>query len=115
MTYCVGKCCERNLQCGMSGKFRGEFIPGWIRQDLKKQKQCCCVPGDGNTSECSSELVSFEIICEAANVNVSEEEVTNDSGPFNLCSQHYYAASSQSRSVSECTLCSGKNRHRAGS
>ena len=115
MKSCVCKCCERNLRRGMSGKFRGEFIPRWIRQDLKKQKQYCCVPGCGNTSERSSELFSFDIICEAAHVSVSEEEVTNASGPFNLCSQYYYAAYSQSRSINECTLCGSKSRHRAGS
>ena len=31
------KCCERNLRRGMSGKFRGEFIPCWFRQDLKSR------------------------------------------------------------------------------
>ena len=55
-------------------------IPCWIRQDLKQQKQCCCVLECGNTSERSSELFSFAIIGEAANVSMSEKEVTNASG-----------------------------------
>ena len=64
----------------MSGKFRGQYIPRWIKQNLKKQQQCCYVPGCGSTSEHSSELFSSDIICEVANVNVSEKEVTNARG-----------------------------------
>ena len=41
LSYCVCKSCERNLRRGMSGK--GDFIPRWIKHELKKQKQCCCV------------------------------------------------------------------------
>ena len=31
-------------------------------------------------------IFAFGIICEAANVSVSEEEAANDSDPFYLCS-----------------------------
>ena len=111
---CVCKACERSLRRGMSGKFKGDYSPRWIKQDLKNKKQCCCVPGCGNTSERSSAF-AFDIICEASNVSVGEGDVANASGPFYLCSQHYYATYSHCRSVSECALCGSKSHHRAGS
>ena len=36
-------------------------------------------------------VFAFDMICEAASVSVSEDEAANASGPFHLCSQHYYA------------------------
>ena len=114
VSSCVCKSCERSLRRGMSGKFKGEFIPRWIKHELKKEKQCCCVPGCGNMSERSC-VFAFDMICEAANVSVSEDEAANASGPFHLCSQHYYATYSHCRSVSECALCGSKSQHRAGS
>ena len=92
----------------MSGKIKGDFIPRWIKHELKKQKQCCCVPGCGNMSERSC-VFAFDMICEAANVSVSEEQAANASGPFHLCSQHYSATYSHCRSVSECALCGSKS------
>ena len=59
-------------------------------------------------------VFSFDMICEAANVSVSEEEAANASGPFYLCSHHYYDTYSHCRSVSECALCGSTSRHRAG-
>ena len=44
---------------------------------LRKKKQCCCVPGCDNTSERSCMFASFDEICEAASVSVSEEELSN--------------------------------------
>ena len=68
-----------------------------------------------DVATCQSEVVfAFDMICEAANVSVSEEQAANASGPFQLCSQHYYATYSHCRSVSECALCGSKSRHRAG-
>ena len=107
------KSCERSLRRGMSGKCKEDFVPRWIKHELKKQKQCCCVPGCGNMSDRSC-MFSFDMICEAANVSVSEEEAANASGPFYLCSHHYYATYSHCRSVSECALCGSKSRHCAG-
>ena len=37
--------------CLLDVKFKGEFIPRWIKCGLKIQNQCCCVPGCGKTSE----------------------------------------------------------------
>ena len=71
---------------------------------------CCCV-GCDKTSECSCVFADFDTICEAANVSVSEEEV---SSPLDLCSEHYYATYSYCRCVSECALCGSKSNHHAG-
>ena len=79
--------------------------------NITKEKQCCCVPGCGKTSERSCVFADFDTICEAANVSVSEEEV---SSPLHLCSEHYYATYSYCRCVSECALCGSKSKHRAG-
>ena len=45
-------------------------------------------------------------------MSVSEEEAANASGPFYLCSHHYYATYSHCRIVSERALCGSKSRHR---
>ena len=79
----VCKACESKIRLGFDGKFVGEFIPRWIKHGIKKQKQCCRVPGCDKTSERSC---VFAVICEASNVSVSEEEV---SSPFIRCCQHY--------------------------
>ena len=55
-------------------------------------------------------FADFSTICEAANVTVSEEEV---SSPLHLCSEHY-ATYSYCRCVSECALFGSKSKHRAG-
>ena len=35
----------------LHGKYKGEFIPRWIKQNIKKEKPCnCCVSGCGKTS-----------------------------------------------------------------
>ena len=52
--------------------------------------------------ECSCVFADIDAICQAANVSVSEEEV---SSPLHLCSEHYYATYSYCRCVSECALC----------
>ena len=56
------------------------------------KKECCCVPGSGKTSESSCAdfdtiCADFDTICEAANVSVSEEDVSTS-----LLGQHveYY-------------------------
>ena len=56
-------------------------------------------------------FADFDTICEAANVSVSEHEV---SSPFHLCSELYYATYSYCRCVSECALCGSKSKHHAG-
>ena len=113
LSSCICRPCERSLRRGISGNFKGDFIPRWIKHELKKQKQTCCVPGCVKISERSC-VLPFDVICEAANVSVGQEPVANASGPFLLCSQHYYATYSHCRSVSECVLCGSKSRHRAG-
>ena len=72
---CVCKVCECSIQRGFDGKFVGEYIPRWIKQEVKKQKQCCCVPGCGTISERSCVFTSIDVICEG--VNVSDKEVAN--------------------------------------
>ena len=114
MSACVCKPCERSMRRGLGGQFVGEFIPRWIKLEIKKQKQCCCVPGCGKTSERTCAFAPFHMICEAANVSLSEEEVTIPCSPFHMCSQHYYGTYSYCRSVSECALCGSKEKHRAG-
>ena len=52
-----------------------------------------------------------DTICEAANVSVSEEEVST---PLHLCSEHYSATYLYCRCVSECALCGSTSKHRAG-
>ena len=111
---CVCKPCERSMRRELDGKFKGEFIPRWIKHGLKKQDQCCCVPGCGKTSERSCVFASFDIICEAANVNVNEAQVTKVASPFPLCSQHYYVTYNYCRSEPECVLCGSKSKHCAG-
>ena len=114
MSACVCKPCECSMRRGLGGQFVGEFIPCWIKLEIKKQKQCCCVPGCGKTSERTCAFAPFHMICEAANVSLSEEEVTIPCSPFHMCSQHYYGTYSYCRSVSECALCGSKEKHRAG-
>ena len=110
-SLCVCKACELSIQQGLHGKYEAEYIPRWIKRNIKKEKQCCCVPGCDKTSERSCVFADFDTICEAANVSVSEEEV---SSPLHLCSEHYYATHSYCRCVSECALCGSKSKHRAG-
>ena len=108
---CVCKACERSIRRGFDGKFVGEYIPRWIKHGIKKQKQCCCVPGCDKTSERSCVFASFDVIREASSVSVSEEEVANVSSPFFLCRQHYYDTFSYCRSSNECALCGSKSNH----
>ena len=111
---CVCKACERSVRRGFDGKCKGDFVPRWIKQNIKKQKQCCCVPGCGITSERSCTFAPFDVICEVANVSISEEELLNAHSPFYLCSQHYYSTYSYYRNSSECALCGSKGKHRVG-
>ena len=111
LSSCICKSCECSLQHGMSGKFKGDLIPHWIKHELKKHKQCCCVPGFCTMGSC---VFAFDMICEAANASMSAEEAANASGPFYLCSHHYYATYSHCRSVSECIVCGSKSWHHAG-
>ena len=59
-------------------------------------------------------FAGFNIVCEAANVNVNEEEVTKVASPFPLCSQHYYMTYNYCHSEPECVLCGSKSKHLAG-
>ena len=111
---CVCKACDLTIRRGLHGKYKGEFELNKTSQ----RKQCCCVPGCGKTSECSCTdfdtiilCAVFDTVCEAANVSVSEEEV---SSPLHLWSEHYNATYSYCRCVSECALCGSKSKHRAG-
>ena len=72
MSACVCKPCERSIRRGLGGKFV-EFSPRWVKHGIKKQKQkqCCCVPGCGKTSERTCAFAPFSMICEAAHVSVS--------------------------------------------
>ena len=56
-------------------------------------------------------FASFDVICEASSVSVSEEEVANVSSPFFLCRQHYYDTYSYCRNSNECALCGSKSNH----
>ena len=72
---CVCKASERSIQRRLHGKYKGEFIPRLIKQGIKKEKPCCCVPGCGKTSKRSYVFADFDIICEGAKVSVSEKYI----------------------------------------
>ena len=104
---CVCGACELSVRRGLHGKYKGEYIPRWIKQALKKKSNVEVVAKPPNIV-----FADFDTICEAANVSVSEKEV---SSPLCLCSMHYYATYSYCRCVSECALCGSKSKHRASS
>ena len=42
---CVCKADELSIRKGMSGKYRGDFTPRWVKREQRKKKKPCCVPG----------------------------------------------------------------------
>ena len=38
---CVCRTCDRSIRRGLHGKYKSEYFPRWIKQDITKEKQCC--------------------------------------------------------------------------
>ena len=78
---CVCRTCDRTIRRGLHGKYKGEYIPCWSKTLQKKSNvavyQVVAKP---------VVFADFDTICEAANVSVSEEEVSSS---LHLCSEHY--------------------------
>ena len=103
LILCVCKTDERSIRRGFCGKFKGEFIPRWVKHGIKKQKPPCCVPGCSVLSECSCGFASYDVICAAVSVLVDKATAT-----YPLCAQQYYTVSDFCRNDIECALCGCK-------
>ena len=67
---CVCKACEHPT--GLAWQIQGRI---WNKQNIKKEKPCCCVPGCGKTSNVLVVVFAdFDTICATAKFNVSVSE-----------------------------------------
>ena len=110
LSSCVCKPDERSIRRDFCGKFKGEFIPRWVKHGIKKQKPPCCVHGCSVMSERSRGFASYDVISAAVSVSVDK---ATDSGPstYPLCAQHYYIVFDFCRNDIECALCGCKGSH----
>ena len=96
-----------------------EYIPRWVKRDMKKLKTICCVCGCKDLAKRKSALSYYEI-CAACDVNPADTVVTaasSNSREFYICDRHYSALQRYcgQESTIECALCGGKPKHIVGS
>ena len=108
-----------STQKGLAGKFKGEFIPRWVKQELQKQRPSCCVPGCTKKKKLNVTcgFAIFDSICAASNVSTDEAAGATVTSSLSLCTQHYHSVYRHCNAESEfeCALCDSKRRHRVAS
>ena len=115
---CVCRADELSIRKGLSIS-NEEYIPRWVKRDMKKLKTICCVCGCKDLAKRKSAL-SYSEICAACNVNPADAVVaaaSSTSREFYLCDRHYSAVQRYcgQESTIECALCGGKPKHIVGS
>ena len=113
LSSCVCKADEVSIRRGLGGKQKG-FIPRWVKREMQKQKQSCCVPGCCVIAERTCVFASFDTICAASNASSDEPATGRVTDSLPLCIQHYHTVYKycNPENVPECALCGSKRRHR---
>ena len=116
LSSCVCKADEVSIRRGLGGKQKG-FIPRWVKREMQKQKQSCCVPGCCVIAERTCVFASFDTICAASNASSDEPATGRVTDSLPLCTQHYHTVYKycNPENVPECALCGSKRRHRVSS
>ena len=100
----------------MSGKYRGDFTPRWVKREQRKKKKPCCVPGCLFDSERTYGFTSFETVCIACDVSVpTVVPGSSTTIPVLLCGQHHRTVHRYCFPIKdvECAICGVKRKHRA--
>ena len=115
LTACVCRADEISIKKGLAGNFKGDFVPRWVKREIKKQKLNCCVPGCCALADRNCVFASLDTICAACGVTNRGEPATAAAATdsFHVCKEHYHTVYRycNPESVIECALCSTKRRH----